>query len=117
MTRATIPVAAENPAVRASLHATLVGCGIGDLVQASAEGSEGVVAVRDVAPAILVIATGPDEDAAEDVSGYREAAPDAHLIGFAFSRAEAFGRSGVDTVVRSDVGRAHFVEILRAIEA
>lgn len=108
----TVHVAAESSPVRESLEAMLT---LG-VVGASSEGVRDLATMAACAPDILVVPTGPEEDAAPRASWCRRAAPDAHLIGFAFSQAQASRAGGVDAVARSNIGRARVLETLRSAD-
>ena len=115
MNHKTVHVAAENPDYRASLKSTLQKFGIGDLIETSREGAEGVIAVRDTRPEILIVCCNADEDAVEHLQWYREAAPKAYIIGFAFSEDEARGlrRAKVDRVVMSNITRGDLIDVFQ----
>lgn len=118
MTGKTIHVAAENPAFRESLRATVASFGIGDIVIASSEGEEGIMAVRDTRPDILVVSTGVDEDTAEHLQWYRDAAPQAHIVGFAFNEREEedLRALGIETVVSTKSPRSEVMRVLQQID-
>ena len=113
-----VHVAAESAGLRESLRATVASFGIGDVVVASSEGSEGVVAVRESKPDILVVSTGVDEDTAEHLRWYRDAAPQAHIVGFAFNEAEEedLRARGIETVVSVKSSRAEVIEVLQQVD-
>lgn len=118
MTGKTIHVAAENAAFRESLRATVASFGIGDAVIASSEGEEGVDAVRETNPDILVVSTGVEENTAEHLQWYRDAAPQAHIVGFAFTEREGedLRALGIETVVSTKSPRSEVIEVLQQID-
>ena len=118
MTDKIVHVAAENAAFRESLRATVASFGIGDVVMASSQGADGVVAVRESKPDILAVSTGVDEDTAEHLQWYRNAAPQAHIVGFAFNEAEEddLRALGIETVVSVRSSRAEVMEVLRQVD-
>ncbi|PZX14247.1 hypothetical protein LX81_03046 [Palleronia aestuarii] len=113
-----IHVAAENAALRESLKATIETFDIGDVVMASTEGEEGTVAVRETKPDILVVSTSVEEDTAEHLQWYRDAAPQAHIVGFAFNdrQAEDLRDLGIETVVSVKSPRAEVIRILQQVD-
>ena len=115
MTQRVIHIAAETAAVRQSLRATLVSYDIGDVVDTSDQGCEGVEAVKGKDIQILVICTGPNEDVSQHTTWYRDAAPQSYLIGFAFNddQADGYRDGNVDAVARSNMGREGFIRLMR----
>ena len=119
MPRKTIHIAAENPLYRESLRQTLEDYDIGDVVLASDQGALGAEAARFTQPSILIVSTSVEDDTIAHMHRYRQAAPDAYLIGFAFNEEEArhLQRDGVDRVVRSGIDRAQMIAILADADA
>ena len=113
-----VHVAAEDPAVRSSLRSTIDSYGVGDVVEMSTEGAKGAVIVAGKQPEIVVLAISAKDAPTRHVEWYREAAPTAYIVGFAFDEAEgaALCEGGADEVVRSDVGRAGFLRVMRRAE-
>ena len=119
MPRKTIHVAAENPLYRESLRQTLQDYDIGDVVLASDQGALGVEAARFTQPSILIVSTSAEDDTIAHLHRYRQAAPDAYLIGFAFNEEEArhLAQGGVDRVVMSGIDRQEMLRVLQEADA
>ncbi len=110
----TIHIAAEDAEIREKLRRIIVGYGVGDVVSASEEGETGANVAGRIRPKILVLAVGPNEKVSTQEGTYREAAPDAYLIGFAFTQDQAieFERIDLDEIVRSNIGKHGFQNTL-----
>ena len=113
-----VHVAAENAELRESLRATIESFGIGDIVIASSEGSDGTVEVGKTKPDILVVSTAVEENTAEHLQWYRDAAPQAHIVGFAFNETEEKDllALGIETVVSVKSPRAEVMKVLQQVD-
>ncbi|WP_299845934.1 hypothetical protein [uncultured Jannaschia sp.] len=118
MTEKIVHVAAENAAFRESLRATIASFGIGDVVSASSEGDEGTVSVRTIKPGILVVSTAVEENTSEHLQWYRDAAPQAHIVGFAFNAEEEKDllALGIETVVSVKSARRDVMRVLQQVD-
>ena len=117
MTVEVVHIASDSASVRETLRQILTGGGVGAVVALSREGADGVAAVKDTRPEVIVLATAPAEEGVpEHVFWYKHAAPEARLVRFAFSdRQESeYHEAGADAVARSDAGREPLVQLLRA---
>ena len=118
MSEHKVHVAAEDPAVRRSLRSTIESYGVGEVVEMSPEGAAGAMVVAESRPGIVVLAVSAKPTPSRHVGWYREAAPTAYIVGFAFNEAEraSLAGGGTDEVVMSNVGRAGFLEVMRRAE-
>lgn len=118
MKNKVVHVAAESDTFRESLRTTVASFGIGNVVMSSSEGSEGTVAVRESKPDILVVSTSVEEDTAEHLKWYRDAAPKAHIVGFAFTPDEELDLRalGIETVVSVKSPRSEVIKVLQQVD-
>ena len=117
MTIRSVHIAAEDASVRETLRQILAeDAGEGEVIALSREGAHGVAAVADTQPEVVVLATRPGAAASEHTFWYKRAAPQARLIGFAFSdeQERQYHEAGADAVARSREGRAGLVRLVQA---